>query len=204
MTIKIYGIAKSRAFRCLWAAEEAGVAYELVSTDFTTGVKAPSFASVNPNAKIPAMQDGDLRMWESLAINLHLVRKGAPALIPAGDGLSLVEMWTLWVATEVEPAQSAWGYNTYLYPPEKRDAKAAAAGAAALRDRLLVLERVLDGRDYLLGSSFSAADLNVASVLYSAWANKFDLASYPRVKAWLDRCLARPAAMRARAMREAA
>jgi glutathione S-transferase len=204
MTVTIHGIPKSRAFRCLWAAEEAGVAYTLAATDFTTGVKAPGFAAINPNAKIPAMTDGQLTMWESLAINLHLVRKGAPALIPAGDGLSLVEMWTLWVATEVEPHQMNWAYNTFLRPPEQRDPNAAEAGATALRARLEVLERVLDGRDYLLGSSFTAADLNVACVLYSAWFNKFDLAPFPRVKAWLDRCLTRPAAMRARAMREAA
>jgi glutathione S-transferase len=204
MTITIHGIPKSRAFRCLWAAEEAGVAYRIEATDFTTGVKAPAFAAINPNAKIPALTDGSLTMWESLAINLHLVRKGAPALIPAGDGLSQVEMWTLWVATEIEPHQMQWGYNTYMRPPEQRDAKLADAGAAALRTRLEVLERVLADRDFLLGESFSAADLNVACVLYAAWFNKFDLAPFPRVQAWLQRCLTRPAAMRARAMREAA
>ena len=204
MTVKIYGIPKSRAFRCLFAAEEAGIAYEMVATDFTTGAKAPGFIAVNPNAKIPALQDGSLAMWESLAINLHLLRKGAPGLFPAGDGLSLAEMWTLWVATEVEPHQMNWAYNTVIRPPEQRDAAQAQAGAAALRTRLEVLERVLEGRDYLLGSSFTAADLNVSCVLYTAWFNKFDLSAFPRVKAWLDRCLTRPSALRARALREAA
>jgi glutathione S-transferase len=204
MTVKIFGVPKSRAFRCILAAEEAGVPYAMVTTDFTTGVKAPSFAAVNPNAKIPALQDGDLVMWESLAINLHLVRKGKPDLIPAGHGLSQVEMWTLWVAAEVEPHQMQWVYNTIMRPPEQRDPKQAEAGAAALQARLAVLERVLDGRDYLLGAAYTAADLNVACVLYTAWFNKFDLSGTPRVKAWLDRCLTRPAAMRARALREAA
>jgi glutathione S-transferase len=204
MTVTIYGIPKSRAFRCLWAAEEAGVPYTLAATDFTTGVKSPAFAAVNPNAKIPAMTDGRLTMWESLAINLHLVRKGRPDLIPAGDGLSQVEMWTLWVATEVEPHQMNWAYNTFLRPPEQRDAKLAEAGATALRARLDVLERVLDGRDHLLGPTFTAADLNAACVLYTAWFNKFDLSATPRVAAWLERCVTRPAALRARALREAA
>jgi glutathione S-transferase len=98
----------------------------------------------------------------------------------------------------------AWAYNTVIRPPEQRDPKQAEAGAAALRSRLDVLERVLDGRDYLLGSAFTAADLNVACVLYTAWFNKFDLSATPRVKAWLDRCLTRSAAMKARALREAA
>lgn len=204
MTVKIYGIPRSRAFRCIWAAEEAGVPYEIVATDFTAGVKAPSFAAVNPNAKIPAMQDGALTMWESLAINLHIARKAGAALVPPGDGLSQIEMWTLWVATEVEPHQMAWFYNTIMRPPEQRDAAAAQAGAAALRTRLEVLERVLDGREHLLGAAYSAADLNVSCVLYTAWFNKFDLSGFPRVAAWLERCVNRPAAKRARALREAA
>lgn len=204
MTVKIFGIPKSRAFRCIWAAEEAGVPYELVATDFTTGVKAPGFAAVNPNAKIPAMQDGALTMWESLAINLHIARKAGTALVPAGDGLSRVEMWTLWVATEVEPHQMAWFYNTIMRPPEQRDPKAAEAGAAALRTRLEVLERLLAEHDYLLGASYTAADLNVACVLYTAWFNKFDMGAFPRVAAWLERCVNRPGAKRARALREAA
>jgi glutathione S-transferase len=120
MTVKLFGVPKSRAFRCLWAAEEAGVPYELVTTDFTTGVKSPAFAALNPNSKIPAMQDGELVMWESLAINLHLIRKGMPGLIPGGDGISQVEMWTLWVATEVEPNQMQWAYNTFLRPADQR------------------------------------------------------------------------------------
>lgn len=204
MSVKIYGIPKSRAFRCLWAAEEAGVPYEMVATDFVSGVKSPSFAALNPNAKIPAMQDGDLVLWESLAINLHLIRKGKADLIPSGDGLSQVEMWTLWVATEVEPHQMQWAYNTFMRTPDQRDPKAADAGAAALRTRLEVLEGVLDGRDFLLGQKFTAADLNVACVLYGAWFNKFDLSHTPRVKAWIERCVTRPAALKARGMREAA
>lgn len=204
MTVKIYGIPKSRAIRCIWAAEEAGVPYELVPTTYTAEAKTPEYAVINPNAKVPAMQDGALNMWESLAINLHLVRKGKPDLIPPGDGRSLVDMWTLWTATEIEPSLMQWSYNTVIYPPEKRDPKAAAAGVAGLRARLAVLEKVLEGRDYLLGATYTAADLNVACVLYSAWANKFDLSGLPRVTAWLERCVNRPAAKRARALREAA
>lgn len=201
MTVKIYGIPKSRAFRCIWAAEEAGVPYEIVPTDFTTGVKSAAYAAINPNARVPAMQDGDLTMWESLAINLHILRKGG-SLIPPGNGLSLVEMWTLWVATEIEPHQMQWAYNTVIRPPEQRDAKAGAAGAEALKARLGILEKHLEGREWLLGSTYSGADVNLACVLFSAWLNKFDFSGTPKVLAWLERCIARPGAARARALRD--
>lgn len=203
MTVKIYGIPKSRAFRCIWAAEEAGVPYEIVPTDFTTGVKSPAFVALNPNAKVPAMQDGDLVMWESMAINLHIIRKSKESLIPPGNGLSLVEMWTLWAATEIEPSQGQWAYNTVIRPPEQRDPKIAEAGAAGLKARLAVLERVLGDRQWLLGANYTAADLNVACVLYTAWSNKFDFSAYPKVAAWMQRCAERPGAKRARALRDA-
>ena len=60
--IKIFGSPQSRAFRAIWAAREMGVDYELAD------YKTPDFAKVNPNAKIPALQDGDLTLFESMAI----------------------------------------------------------------------------------------------------------------------------------------
>jgi glutathione S-transferase len=204
--VTIYGIPRSRAFRNLWAAEEAGVDYVLEPTDFVTGVKAPAFAALNPNAKIPAMKDGALVLWESLAINLYIARKFGEGLWPAtveDEGRAF--MWTLWTATELEPIQMQWAYNSFIRPPEQRDAALAAAGAEGMKKPFGVLETVLAaGGPYLLGKDFTIADLNVASVAYSAWFNKWDFTAFPRVKAWLETCLERPAAKRARNMREAA
>jgi glutathione S-transferase len=65
-----------------------------------------------------------------------------------------------------------------------------------------VLEGELARRPFLIGEGFTIADLNLASVLYGSWANGYDYASFPKVKAWLDACLTRPAALRARKLRE--
>jgi glutathione S-transferase len=202
--IRLYGTPKSRAFRCIWAAEEAGLPYELIPLGFGPGMKAPTHLRVNPNGKIPAMEDGALALFESLAINLHLAAKAGPPLMPGGDDTSRVLQWTLWAATEVEPAAMQWAYNTYLRPASERDPGQAAAGAAGLNARLDVLEGQLGAQPWLLGESFTIADCNLAGVLYGAWANRFDLSGHTRVKAWLDRCLNRPAALAARALREAA
>jgi glutathione S-transferase len=204
--VTIYGIPRSRAFRNLWAAEEAGLDYVLEPTDFVTGVKAPSFIALNPNAKIPALKDGDLVLWESLAMNLYIARKYGEGLWPAtveDEGRAF--MWTLWTATELEPIQMQWAYNSFIRPPEQRDAALAAAGAEGMKKPFGVLETVLgSGGPFLLGKTFTIADLNVACVAYSAWFNKWDLSAFPKVKAWLETCLERPAAKRARNMREAA
>jgi len=204
--VTIYGIPRSRAFRNLWAAEEVRLDYVLEPTDFVTGVKSPAFAALNPNAKIPALKDGDLVLWESLAINLYIARKYGEGLWPAtveDEGRAF--MWTLWTATELEPIQMQWAYNSFVRPPDQRDPALAAAGAEGMRKPYGVLESVLgSGGPYLLGGSFTIADLNVASVAYTAWFNRWDFSSFPKVKRWLDACLERPGARRARNMREAA
>lgn len=199
--LRIHGIAKSRAFRCIWAAEEAGLAYEVIPVGFGPEMKA-AVAAVNPNGKIPALQDGDLTLFESLAINLHIAGKAGAPLMPAGDDGSRVLQWTLWAATEAEPAIMQWAYNTYIRPPEQRDAAVAKAGAEAAGLRLAVLEQHLAAHPFVVGTGFTVADLNLASVLYGAWLNGFDFGPFPKVKAWLDACLTRPAALAARRQRE--
>jgi glutathione S-transferase len=200
--LKIHGIPRSRAFRCIWAAEEAGLPYEIIPIGFLPGFKLERDVSINPNNKIPALEDGDLMLFESLAINLHIATKAGAPLMPDGDDASRVLQWTLWTATEVEATTMRWAYNTYLKPEAERVASEAAAGKEALDLRLAVLERELAQRPFLVGQDFTVADLNLACVLYAPWANKYDLARFPKVKAWLDACLTRPAALRARKLRE--
>ncbi len=200
--LKIHGIPRSRAFRCIWAAEESGLPYEVVPLGFAAGFKLERPLAINPNNKIPALEDGDLVLFESLAINLHIAGKAGAPLMPKGDDASRVLQWTLWTATEIEAHVMRWGYNTYLKPEAERVASEAAAGKEALDQRLAVLEAELAQRPFLVGSGFTVADLNLACVLYAPWANKYDLARFPKVKAWLDTCLTRPAALRARKQRE--
>lgn len=201
--LKLHGTPKSRNFRCIWAAEEAGLPYEIVSVGLGAPVKSAAFLKVNPNGKIPAMEDGDLVLFESLAINLHIAAKVGAPLSPSGDDYSRVLQWTLWAATEVEPAAGQWAFNAYLRPEAERDPGQAAAGAAGVTARLDVLEGQLT-HAHIVGDAFTIADCNLASVLYGAWSNKFDFGGHTRVKAWLDRCFARPAALAARKLRDAA
>jgi glutathione S-transferase len=95
-----------------------------------------------------------------------------------------------------------WAYNAFLRPPAERIAAEAALGKEATDQRLAVLESELASRDYLVGNGFTIADLNLASVLYGSFVNGYDFTAFPKAKAWLSRCLERPAAKRARAQRE--
>jgi glutathione S-transferase len=199
--ITLYGVPMSRAFRSLWALEELGLEYKNVPTHWGTGdTRTAEFLKINPNGHIPALVDGETVLWESLAINLYLARKyGAGKLWPASvadEGRAF--QWSLWAMTEVEGPLLAVLMNRRVLPAEQRDAAAAAAGEAKLAGPLGVLEGALRGRSYLLGESFSIADLNVASVLSWVTLAGLDISKWPQVAGWLQRCTERPACKKAR------
>src|SRR5205823_6011995 len=102
--IKLYGVPQSRAMRALWMLEELGLPYENVKVNFATGdTRKPEYLRINPNGHIPALQDGDLIIWESMAINLYLARKYDMGLWPKtveGEGRAF--QWSFWAMTEAE------------------------------------------------------------------------------------------------------
>ena len=204
--LRIYGIAKSRAFRTLWMAKEAGIDYEQVPVGFDEqGTRSAWFAAINPNKAIPAIQDGELTLWESLAINLYLAKRYGAALYPRTvEDEARVWQWTLWAATEVEPHVIQVLYHRFMLPSEQRSPAAAEEAITRLAAPLAVLDGALAADPYLVGRQFTVADLNLAGVLYVAYANKFAVPDRANVMAWLERCFERPAAKEARKLREAA
>jgi glutathione S-transferase len=201
--IKLYGVARSRALRCLWMLEELGVPYENVKVSFADGgTRKPEFLRVNPNGHIPALDDDGVVLFESLAINLYLARKydQGKGLWPAtvADEGRLFQ-WSIWAMTELEEPLLTGLMHKVILPEAQRDAAKAADANERAKKPLGILDAALAGRDHLLGSTFTAADLNVAGVMSFARLAKVDLAATPNVKAWLERCWARPAVARAMA-----
>lgn len=198
--LKIYGVATNRTMRTIWLAKELGLDYELIETTSRDGsTKTPEFLALNPNASVPAIQDGDLVLWESLAINLYLADKHGGELAPkdaAEGGLAL--QWSFWAAGNVELVALEILFNRMLLPEDERDAALADAAEAKLAKPLAVLDGALADRDYLLGSRFTVADLNVAAIMSWVKLGGVDLSAHGNVTAWLGRCLSRPAFIEAR------
>jgi glutathione S-transferase len=202
--LKIYGHIISRASRVMWMAEELGIDYDLETIDVhKDDHKTPDFLALNPNARVPAIKDGDTVLWESLGINLYLAKKhGGPLAAQTPEDEARAVQWSMWALTEVEDncvilIQKAMGIVDH-------DAAKIAAATDALARPLAVLEGVLGGSQYLLGDAFTVADLNVSCVLGTLSRAKFDLGPYPKVAAWLGACNGRPAAGRIGKMRAAA
>jgi glutathione S-transferase len=192
--IKLYGVPRSRTMRPLWMLEELGVPYENVKVSFVNESRKPDFLRLNPNGHIPVLQDGDVVLWESLAINLYLARKYDKGLWPKRvEDEGRAYQWSIWAMTELEePLLTALMHRTFL-TAEQRDAKKADDAATRFRQPLGVLDGALAGRDYLLGSAFTVADLNVASVIAWAPLARLDLSPAPNVTAWVGRCTGRDA-----------
>lgn len=192
--LKIYGIPQSRALRCLWMARELGVPYENVEVHFTKARESPELVGVNPNARIPAIDDDGFQLYESMAINLYLAKKygaGSDLVPPSLEDEARTIQWSFWVMTEIEKPLLATMLNTLGMKP--LDDAALAQAKADLDRPLGVLEAHLASRDHLLGDRFTVADLNVASVMVWARFGRLDLTAYPRAAEWLKRCVSRPA-----------
>ena len=214
--LTIYGVYRSRASRNIWLAEEIGLPFRHVpviqsyrladpdAADAPLNTRSPAFLAVNPNGRIPSIDDNGLVLHESLAINLYLARRYGGALGPADaaeDGL--MGMWTLWAATEVEPHSIQVLYNLAAKPPEERDAVLAAASVAALRAPFAVLDQALSATGYAVGGRFTVADITLSEVVRYAMPAPELFADYPALSAWLKACHARPAFQAMMAAREA-
>src|ERR1700731_4185913 len=83
--LRIYGIARTRAFRVLWVAKELGLPYEHIPIEIgQAGAHKPEYLAINPNGRLPAIDDEGFALWESLAITLYLAKKhSAGRLYPA-------------------------------------------------------------------------------------------------------------------------
>jgi glutathione S-transferase len=205
MTIKLYGVAASRAFRNLWALGELGLAYEHDPIHYQDPkLKEAPYIGLNPNARVPILEVDGHAMYESLAINLYLAQKFA-AQGPAGFAMKTLEeqahgvQWALWAMTEVDGHINTWALNTLVKAPAERDTAAAAAAFDALQRPMSALEMHLARTGHVVGDRFTVADLNTAAVFWRAL--KMDLASRPHMHRWLHACMARPAALAARRAR---
>jgi len=203
--ITLCGAAPSRTYRCLWLLEELGVEYEreLIYSD-DEGAKRAAYLELNPNGRVPCLVDGDLVLFESLAINLYLTRRYGGPLAPASiEDQARVVQWSFWATNEIDPLVAILGAERAYKSEAERDEQALAATEAALLRPFQVLEGQLAGRDYLIGDCFTVADLNVASVIYPGVANGYDLAPFSNVSAWYQRCTGRDASERVVAMARA-
>jgi glutathione S-transferase len=200
--LQIYGVARTRAFRALWIAEELGLAYEHRPIEIgEAGARTPEFLALNPNGRLPVIVDGDFVLPESLAITLYLAKKySLGTLYPAKlQDEARLWQWSFWALAEIDRGVNIWSLHAVRLPPHERNAGLREEALKVLAAPFAVLDKALAESAYLLGADFTVADLNVAAVV--SRAIDMDLSASPHLKNWLMRCLERPAAHKVLALK---
>ncbi len=200
--LTLYGSSQGRPSRSLLALEELGLAYEQVPLKpWDNAADAARLAALNPNARVPVLDDDGLVVWESMAINLYLGdRHGGPLWPTDARDRARLYQWSLWSQTSIDVmARHRARYS--------KDADIKAQAEAERLAALAILDAALADRPYLLGETFTLADVNVATTLAEPWENgcidgDLDPAAHglPALGDWLARCTSRPSWARVRAL----
>jgi glutathione S-transferase len=199
--LRIYGAARSRGVRTLWMAMELGLPYEHLNyAPRSPETRTPEYLALNPNARVPTIDDDGFVLSESMAINLYLAKKHGKLYPTDAKHEALAWQWSFWETDRLDRQLTTYANNAFVLPEAQRNAALAKSTWEEITAALDVLEIALGKAQWLAGSDFSVADLNVAAAMVRALT--FDLAKWPKVNAWLHRCWDRPAGKQALAMRE--
>ncbi len=189
--MKLYWSPGTRAIRAVWMLEEAGLDYERVPVDLSRSERGPELLAASPMGKVPALEDGDVRMWESAAICMYLADRYAPGrLAPAADSpdRGLYLQWMLFAPGAIEPAAAEKEAGRLSVP--------RVNGWGSFEKTIETWERGLAGGAWILGDRFTAADVMLGSCAIGMRAAG-TLPASPVLEAYADRCASRDGYRRA-------
>lgn len=184
-----------RDLRVRWALEEAGLPYEaaLVGPDDQA---SDGYREWQPFGQVPAYKDGELELFESGAIVLHIAGK-SETLAPKDEaGRARVTAWVLAALNSIEPSVGELATIDIFHAGEGWTVERRPQVVTAVRGRLQQLSDWLGDKPYLEGGRFTAGDLIMTTVLRDV-VNSGILAEFPTLDAYRQRCMARPAFARA-------
>jgi glutathione S-transferase len=170
---------------------------EIVEVDvFGGGTQTPEYLAVNPNGKVPAFVDGDLRLFESRAINAYLASLDPSRRLYPEDlkRRAIVDQWSYWQAIHLGPSSQKLSFEKVLkerFGRGKPDENVIAAEAKETTKLLGVFNRALEGNDWIAGD-LSIADFALASTFTLRHEAGIDLTGLDDVAKWIDRLESRP------------
>ncbi len=202
--LKFYYSAAPNPTKVALFLEESGLSYEPIPVDTRKGDQhKPDYLAINPNAKVPAIVDGDATVFDSNAILLYLAEKTGKFLPPKGDkARGELLSWLMFVASGVGP-YSGQAVHFRNYAPDKNEYAINRYAFEAQR-HFGILDARLAKQKYMLGDTYTIVDMDVwgwarliPNVLGEAgWAK------FPNLKRLVDEISARPAAQRAMALKD--
>ena len=198
-----------RAFKVLVVAHHLGIEYQLALCDLTKGdQKSAAYTVINPNQRMPSLEEGDFRLWESNAIIQYLAtKKPESGLLPAEErGRADVARWQFWESTTWDPACAILVYERAIkrfFGGGAPDPVEVEKGLQRFHRAAKVLDGHLRGRTYVCGNRLTIADFAIGADLTMAEPAQLPLEGYGEIRRWGEMLAELPAWQRTRAMQSA-
>ena len=193
--MKLYGHSWSNAARRVqMLCEELAIPYTYETVDLMDGKQyTPEYQKLNPNSKVPVIDDDGYVLWESQAIMRYLAdkHKAHTWYPPDPKARAQVEQWLDWNQTRLGPEAGKIMFNTHFAGDNRNELSIEDAKKWLLKI-LPVLNSALDARPYLCGEQITLADLAIATNLAYLETCQYDLATYPAAQRWYHAIKARP------------
>lgn len=201
MTIELYVFPPSpRAFKPMVVANHLGIETTLRIVDLVKGdQKAPQYAALNPNMRMPTLKDGDYVLWESGAILQYLAgKKPESGLLPRDErGRLDVTRWQFWDVCHWDPGCAVFIFEHLVKPivlkSGEPDQAAIAKGAESFHRAAKVLDDQLRGRKFVTGETLTLADFSIGASMNLADMAHYPIAQYAEIKRWYESLRALPA-----------
>ena len=192
--MKLYCFGESgNAYKCALALELSGTPWQPVFVDFFKGeARSPAFLAVNPMGEVPVLVDGDVTLSQSGMILDHIARRSGK--FGGADEAARQEIWRwiLWDNHKLSGQAGTCRFLSNFLPEEKRPAGVIPFVQGRLKAAYTVLDRHLEGRDWIVGAGPTIADLSCAGYLYYPEPFGFDRADWPHIDRWLGNLSALP------------
>lgn len=195
--LKIWGRStSSNVQKVMWAIGELRLQYERIDVGREYGgLSTAEYFALNPNRRIPTLQDGDVVLWESNVIVRYLSAKfGAGQLWPADHAArGVADQWMDWQQTTLLPDMRTVFWGLVRTPAEKRDHREIDAAVEALKEIWSRLDGHLSSRRFVAGPSFTMGDIPVGTMCYRYHALGVERAILGNLEAWYERLKSRDA-----------
>jgi len=195
--LRIWGRKNSiNVQKVMWCVAELGLAHERIDVGGAFGgLETPDYAALNPNRRVPTIEDDGFVLWESNAIVRYLAHKhGLGTLWPTDlEDEARAGQWMDWTIATVMPPMTPLFWNLIRYAPEKRDPAAVAEGLAGCRAVFALLDAHLADRAFVLGQAFTMGDIPLGTAVYRWYAMPVEQGETPHLAAYYRRLQDRPA-----------
>lgn len=193
--LRIWGRANSiNVQKVMWAVGELGLAHERIDAGGAFGgLDSPEYGALNPNRKVPTIDDDGVVVWESNACVRYLAaRYGAGGLWPEDPAArSEADRWMDWQATTLHPDMTPIFWGLIRTPEAERDHAAIAAATGRLAASWRILDAHLAAGDFVAGARLTMGDIPVGAACYRYYALPITRPALPHLEAWYERLCAR-------------